>query len=101
MIQTKRQRGNIQRSVLDVLRGLLHRFRADRGAIITTSGSSPGTIDAAIEPGPAPISLNHRKKLVQLLIEQGIGVRKQPIELWKLDTTAFSEGAADIEGEES
>lgn len=89
VIQVKRARGNIQRPVLDALRGALHRFRADRGTIITTSGFSTGTIAAANEIGAAPITLIDGPKLVELLIENGIGVRKKPIEMWELDATAF------------
>jgi restriction system protein len=96
VIQVKRQRNNIQRPVLDALRGSLHRFRADRGTIITTSGFSKGTVDAAIELGAAPITLIDGHKLVELLIEHGIGVKKKPIEIWELDASAF-----DAESEEA
>jgi restriction system protein len=95
VIQVKRQRNNIQRPVLDALRGSLHRFRADRGTIISTGGFSKGTVDAAIELGAAPITLIDGHKLVELLIEHGIGVKKKPIEIWELDASAF-----DAESEE-
>jgi restriction system protein len=96
VIQVKRQRGNIQRPVLDALRGSLHRFQADRGTIITTSRFSKGTIDAAIEPGAAPITLIDGEKLVELLIEHGIGVRKKQVELWELNTSAFERDESEV-----
>ena len=61
-----------------------------RGNGKTTSGFSSGTIKAANELGAAPITLIDGPKLVELLIEHGIGVRKKPIELWELDAGAFS-----------
>ncbi len=88
--QVKRVQGNVQRPVLDALRGSLHRFQAERGTIITTSSLSKGSMDAARERGAAPITLIDGPKLVELLIEHGIGVRKKPIDLWELDSSAFS-----------
>lgn len=89
VVQVKRTVGNVGRPVLDALRGSLHRFRADRGTIITTGGFSPGTVKAAIELGAAPITLIDGKKLVELMIQHGIGVRKKAVELWELDEGAF------------
>ena len=50
---------------------------------------------------PAPITLIDGKKLVELLIEHGIGVRKKAIELWELDASAFEDDSDEIDGEES
>lgn len=89
VIQVKRHQKNIQRSVLDALRGSLHRFQAVRGTIITTSDFARGTKDAAFEPGVAPITLIDGEKLVDLLIENNIGIQKREVELWSLDPSAF------------
>ncbi len=91
VVQAKRHKRTIQRTVLDALRGSLHRFDAVRGTIITTSTFSKGTREAAFEPGAAPITLIDGNKLVDLLIEHGIGVRKKPVELLELDADAFAE----------
>ena len=99
VVQVKRTTSNVGRPVLDALRGSLHRFRADRGTIITTSGFSSGTVDAAIEVGAAPITLIDGKKLVELMIQHGIGVRKKTVELWELDEGAFGAEAGDAERE--
>ncbi|MCH7645523.1 MAG: restriction endonuclease, partial [Myxococcales bacterium] len=72
------------------LRGALHRFDAVRGTIITTGGFSKGTTEAAFEPGAAPITLISGEKLLDLLIEHGIGVKKRVTETWELDPEAFS-----------
>ncbi len=85
VVQVKRHRSNIQRPVLDALRGSLHRFGAVRGTIINTSGFSPGTRNAAFERGAAPITLIDGEKLIDLLIEHQLGVRKKAIEILELN----------------
>ncbi len=90
VVQVKRLRSNVQRPVLDQLRGSLHRFGAMRGTIITTSAFSKGTREAAFEPGAPPITLIDGETLIQLLIDHGIGVSKRKLELWELDADALS-----------
>ena len=80
VIQVKRHRGTIHRPVLDQLRGSLHRFNAVRGTIITTGRFSKGVEEAAFERGAAPITLIDGEKLLDLLIDNGIGVSKRPLE---------------------
>jgi len=93
VVQVKRHRQNIQRPVLDALRGSLHRFGAVRGTIITTAGYSKGTRDAAFEHGAAPITLIDGEKVLDLLIEHELGVRKKGIEILELDEqTLLGEG---------
>lgn len=91
VVQAKRHKGNIGRPVLDQLRGSLHRFNAVRGTLISTGGYSKGTIDAAFEPGAAPITLIDGNKLIDLLIEHGIGVSKQNIEYFEFDQESLSQ----------
>lgn len=85
VVQVKRQAANVHRPVLDALRGSLHRWGAVRGTIITTSGFAKGTKDAAFDAGAAPITLIDGERLLDLLIENGIGVSKRNLELWELD----------------
>lgn len=94
VVQVKRQQGNIHRPVLDMLRGSLHRFGAVRGTIITLGGFAKGTKEAAFEPGAPPIQLIDGEKLLDLLIEEGIGVRTETLKVLELDPTAF-EGEAE------
>lgn len=96
VVQAKRYRQNIHRPVLDALRGSLYRFNAVRGTIIATSGFSKGTRDAAFERGAPPITLIDGDKLIALLIEHELGVRKKAIEILELDEQALLS-----EGEES
>ncbi len=89
VVQVKRHRRPIQRKDLDALRGSLYRFNAVRGTIVTTARFAKGTQEAAFATGAAPITLIDGEKLIDLLIEHGIGVRKRTIEMLEVDTTAF------------
>lgn len=100
VVQAKRVRRTVQRHVLDALRGSLHRFDAVRGTIITTGRFTRGTQDAAFERGAAPITLIDGEKLVDLLIEHGIGVRKRTIDLLEMAAEDFSSEEAAAEGED-
>ena len=86
VIQVKRQKGSINRTVLDQLRGSLHRFNAVRGTVITTGRYSRGTQEAAFERGAAPITLIDGDKLLDLLIEHQIGVTKKAVEYFEFDS---------------
>lgn len=90
VVQVKRHRRPIQRKDLDALRGSLYRFNAVRGTIVTCSRFAKGTQDAAFASGAAPITLIDGDKLIDLLIEHGIGVRKRTIALLGLDTGAVA-----------
>ena len=96
VIQAKRHKRTIQRKDLDALRGSLYRFNAVRGTIITTSKYSSGTEQAAFATGVAPITLIDGEKLIDLLMEHAIGVRKRSIEMLEFDPEAFS----DLEGDD-
>ena len=91
VVQVKRHRRAIQRKDLDALRGSLYRFNAVRGTIVTTSRFAKGTQQAAFATGAAPITLIDGEKLIDLLIEHGIGVRKRTVELLEVDAEAFTD----------
>jgi len=77
-IQVKRSTtSNVQRPILDKLRGSLHRFDAFQGTIITLSDFAKGAKDAAFEKGAAPITLINGEKLIDLLIEYDLIVDKK------------------------
>lgn len=90
VVQVKRHRRAIQRKDLDALRGSLYRFNAVRGTIVTTSRFARGTQEAAFSTGAAPITLIDGNKLIDLLIENRIGVRMQKIELLQVDLEAVA-----------
>jgi restriction system protein len=90
VVQAKRHKRTIQRKDLDALRGSLYRFNAVRGTIIATAPFSKGTSEAAFATGAAPITLIDGDKLIDLLIEHGIGVKKNKIEVLSVDADAFT-----------
>ena len=90
VVQAKRHSRAIQRKDLDVLRGSLYRFNAVRGTIVTTSRFAKGTQEAAFATGAAPITLIDGEKLIDLLVEHCIGVRKRTIELLEVDVEAVA-----------
>jgi len=98
VVQAKRHKRTIQRKDLDALRGSLYRFNAVRGTIITTSRFSKGTQEAAFAGGTAPITLIDGDKLIDLLIEHGIGVRKKTLEILEVEPGDF--GAIEEDGGE-
>jgi restriction system protein len=103
VIQVKRHRANIQRPVLDMLRGSLHRFKAQKGTIITTGDFGKGAKDAAFEMGAAPITLINGDTLIDLLIQHGIGLKKKTIEYYEVDEEVFQavpDEEAEVEGDE-
>ncbi len=89
VIQVKRHRANVQRPVLDMLRGSLHRFKAQKGTIITIGDFGKGARDSAFEIGAAPITLINGDTLIDLLIQHEIGVTSRPIAYFELDDTLF------------
>lgn len=90
VVQVKRHARNIQRSVMDALRGSLHRFGAVRGTIITTGGFARGTKEAAFEPGAPPITLIDGQRLIDLMLDHDIGVSKRRVDLLEVEPSAFA-----------
>ena len=90
VVQAKRHRRTIQRKDLDALRGSLYRFNAVRGTIVATSRFAKGAVEAAFAQGAAPITLIDGDRLIELLIEHGIGVRTRAIEVLAFDPEGLS-----------
>lgn len=89
VVQVKRRSGSLGRTVLDQLRGSLHRFDATRGTVITNGRFTKGALEAAFERGAAPITLIDGDRLIGLLIENTIGAEKSPIDVLKFRPTDF------------
>lgn len=90
VVQAKRHKRTIQRKDLDALRGSLYRFNAVRGTIVATSRFAKGAVEAAFAQGAAPITLIDGDRLIDLLIEYGIGVRTRTIEVVTFDPDGLS-----------
>jgi len=98
VVQVKRRKGSVHRTVLDGLRGSLHRFGAVRGTIITIGGFSKGTESAAFETGAAPITLIDGQKLLDLLIEHNIGISEKTVKYLTFDAGSLPLVVADEAG---
>lgn len=97
VVQVKKHKSNIQRRTLDELRGSLHRFDATRGTIITTGGFSRGAQNAAFERGAAPITLIDGDRLIDLLIDYEIGIRKRSLQLVEFEPADFNDDVNNLE----
>ncbi|MBY5940311.1 restriction endonuclease [Halomonas sp. DP5N14-9] len=98
VVQVKRQQGTITRPVVDQLRGALPYHKAIRGTLMTLGKFASSCEQAALFPGAAPITLIDGERLIEILIENQVGIRKsRPVELLELDVSAFdlSEGVED------
>ena len=89
VVQVKRQQGSIGRPLVDQLRGALPYHGAIRGTLITLGKFSSGCADAALFPGAAPISLIDGQRLLELLVEHEVGIRRRPALLYEIDTELF------------
>lgn len=92
VVQVKRHQSSLGRPILDQLRGALPYHQAIRGTLITLGTISKGCREAALFPGAAPITLIDGEKLLDLLIEHEVGMKKRPAVLWEVDQSYFSEG---------
>lgn len=82
-IQVKRWKNNVQAPVVQAVRGSL--TNEEQGLIVTTSDFSKGAREEAIDPKKhGAISLINGKQLVELLIENGICVKKERLDVLEL-----------------
>jgi len=89
VVQVKRHKANIQRQIIDQLRGGLPYFHALRGTIITTGNFSKGCESAALFPGAPPITLIDGDRLLDLLINYQIGIISRPTDIYDIDENFF------------
>lgn len=86
-IQAKRWKANVQSPVVQAVRGSL--TGSERGMIITTSDFSKGAQEEAADPRKAStISLVNGEQLVKLLVQYGVGVKSDAINILELDPEA-------------
>jgi len=90
VVQVKRHKNNINRKVVDQLRGALPYHQAIRGTLITLSRFSSGCAEAALFPGAAPITLIDGDRLIQLLYEHEIAVTRREAYLTEIDEDYFA-----------
>jgi restriction system protein len=82
-IQVKRWKGNVQAPVVQQVRGSLGTH--EQGLIITTSDFSKGAREEAERANATPVALMNGSQLVDVLIENDIGIRRTQHDLIELD----------------
>jgi len=88
-VQVKRWKANIQRPIVQQVRGSLGAH--EQGLIITTSSFSRGAITEADEPDKTPVGLMNGEQLSALLMEYNIGVRRTSHDLFELEELPVAE----------
>jgi restriction system protein len=91
-VQAKRWQGVVGRPDIQAFFGALAGQRASKGVFITTSGFSPQAVQyaASVEK----IVLVDGPKLAELMIDHGVGVSVRHVQIPKVDSDYFEEGAA-------
>lgn len=90
VVQVKRTpNSTLGRPIVDQLRGALHYHQAIQGTIITLGKVGRGAREAAIFQGAAPITLIDGERLLDLLIEHEVGVKKNQVSIWEVDGDFF------------
>jgi restriction system protein len=82
-VQVKRWKKNVQAPIVQQVRGSLGSH--EQGLIITTSDFSKGSRTEAERPDATPVALMNGRQLVQLLIENDIGIQRTAYDLIELD----------------
>jgi len=88
-VQVKRWRRNVQKPVVQQVRGSLGAH--EQGLIITTSGFSKGAQEEALRADAQPVALMDGEQLVNLMIERDVGITRETFDII---------GLAEDEGEE-
>ena len=88
LFQCKRYKGSVPSSeIRDFLGAMVG--RADKGLFITTGTFSPAAVKEATRDGAPPIDLVDGNELSDKLKELGLGVRKETIEIVRVDEVWF------------
>ncbi|OED68324.1 restriction endonuclease [Vibrio splendidus ZS-139] len=92
VVQVKRTpNSTISRPLIDQLRGALPYHDAIRGTLITLGRFSAGAKEGALFPNAAPITLIDGDRLLDLLIDSEIGIKKRRVEAHEVDLSLFDE----------
>ncbi len=85
-IQVKKWKHNVQSPIVQQVRGSLGTH--EHGLIITTCDFSPGARKEASRLDATPVALMNGEQLVNVLVEHGIGVSRQSLDLIDISETS-------------
>lgn len=89
LFQCKRYKGSVSAGEIRDFRGAMV-GRADKGLFITTGAFSPAAVKEATRDGAPPIDLVDGSELADKLRDLGLGVRKETIEVVRVDESWFT-----------
>jgi len=87
IIQVKRFKSNVDVKVIRELRGSAEVDQ--RGLVITTSNFNKGAIEESQAPNKMPVSLVDGEKLLDLMFQYGVGIKKETKIIYTLDDNYF------------
>ena len=82
-VQVKKWKRNVQAPIVNQVRGSLGVH--EQGLIITTGGFSKGAKEAAVRQNAVPVALMDGEQLVDLLVDNEIGIKRRRHDLIELD----------------
>jgi restriction system protein len=87
--QCKRWRQNVPRREVSQFRGDIQ-GKVEQGIFITTSDFSDDAKRISSVPGAVPIVLINGDRIVDIMLEKGLGVRQEPLTVTKIDEEFFA-----------
>jgi len=90
LFQCKRYKGSVSAGEIRDFRGAMV-GRADKGLFLSTGTFSPAAIKEATRDGAPPIDLIDGAELADKLKELGLGVRREVVEVFKIDDKWFED----------
>jgi restriction system protein len=82
--QFKRWQQNVPRPEIDKFRGAIQGYY-DQGIFITTSDFTEDAKQASTRPGSVPIVMINGEEITDIMLDKGLGVRKEPLSVLWLD----------------
>ncbi len=87
--QVKRWQQNVSRPNIDQFRGAIQ-GKFDQGIYITTSNFTDEAKKVSSVAGAVPIVLINGDKVVEIMLEKGLGVRQEPLTVTRIDEEFFT-----------
>jgi len=87
--QVKRWRNNVPPAEINQFRGAIQ-GEFDQGIFITTSDFSDEAKKVSSKRGAAPIVLINGDRIVNIMLEKGLGVRQEPLTVSRIDEEFFA-----------
>jgi len=88
--QFKRWQHNVPRPEIDKFRGAITGYY-DQGIFITTSDFTEDAKQISSRPGTVPIVMISGEKIIDIMLENQLGVRKEPLSVLWLDEEFFAQ----------